>query len=597
MKNITVRLILLLCFCAIAPFAVAQQKGKIFVESFERDQMDLTARNPEYKKDGYAIIKVTSNNPDDNLSEYHFNFGYMNHEIVNRGDELWVYVQRNAKMVTITRQGYTSSGKVDLKTTVGEGETYRLLLSSVGPKVEYQMVKFTVLPAEANAEIKVKAEGSDLTFSLKADAAGTAARNLPLGIYTYAVETEHYKLSEGRMSLTNKNITHEEKITLIPEFAVVTLTVDSDADIYVYGEKKGRRTWTGTLRYGNYHVECKQDNHKDATDMITVKENGATSFKLSAPQPIMGTLSVISTPLNAKIEIDGKDYGTTPKNIPMVIGSHNVEISKDDYKTESKTVVVNEGEVANVDVTLTQMVDMTINSKPSNATLYINGERVGTTPYTATMSSGDYDVRLTHNKYVDFKEKVHLSSSNPNIMFKMARQYLRKTTVYLDAFGQVGMANGFGGDIGGYIKNFNIEASYMMFFGQETLYDNTYIGNESDGLKSSVALKLGYAFNINNRTRITPQIGAYLVERNCFEDENYYVDGDDAKLFSFMNIGASIGARCEYAIAPNVGIFATPEFRFAIAAAEVMKEMMLVSSKVKNALNGASVKVGIYVNL
>lgn len=71
---------LLLLIMLGADCAIAQSKLKFSVASFRLDQFDMTARNDAYKKlDGngslYAIIKVTSSNPDDDLRAYNFNFG------------------------------------------------------------------------------------------------------------------------------------------------------------------------------------------------------------------------------------------------------------------------------------------------------------------------------------------------------------------------------------------------------------------------------------------------------------------------------------------------------------------------------------------
>lgn len=148
------RLSLLLVFlCGVLP-VIAQQKLKFSVVSFELDQFDLTAKNEQYKKvDGngslYAIIKVTSTNPDDDLKAYNFNFGNMNSLVEQHDGELWVYVQRNAKMVTISRQGYTTINKYDLQTTIEEGRTYTMQLSSQGKVVKMQMVLFNVKPPTA----------------------------------------------------------------------------------------------------------------------------------------------------------------------------------------------------------------------------------------------------------------------------------------------------------------------------------------------------------------------------------------------------------------------------------------------------------------
>lgn len=115
--------------------AVAQSKLRFSVVGFELDVTDFSAQSPEYKKvDGsgslYAIVKVTSNNPDDDLREYQFNFGSLKHIVVEHDGELWLYVQRNAKTVTITRKGYAPIQRYDLRTTIQPGKNYVMQLSA-----------------------------------------------------------------------------------------------------------------------------------------------------------------------------------------------------------------------------------------------------------------------------------------------------------------------------------------------------------------------------------------------------------------------------------------------------------------------------------
>ena len=139
----------------------AQQKLKFAVESFEQDPFDTSARDKQYEKvDGsgsrYAIIKVSSTNPDDELKEYRFNFGNLRSSVVEHDNELWIYVQRNAKMVTISRPGYVTLNRYDLQTTIEAGKNYILTLSSAGKRVLMQMVQFNVTPADSKAVVTIK---------------------------------------------------------------------------------------------------------------------------------------------------------------------------------------------------------------------------------------------------------------------------------------------------------------------------------------------------------------------------------------------------------------------------------------------------------
>ena len=116
------RLSLLLLFLITTISSVfAQQKLTFRVADFSYDAFDQTARDERFKRyDGsgflYAIVKVSGDSPADKLGEYRFNFGNMNHIVEDHDGELWLYVQKNAKIVTITRNGYFPVNHYDLNT-------------------------------------------------------------------------------------------------------------------------------------------------------------------------------------------------------------------------------------------------------------------------------------------------------------------------------------------------------------------------------------------------------------------------------------------------------------------------------------------------
>ena len=110
---------------------VRAQDLKFRVVEFYQDQQDLSGQE-ENRDDGdgalYAVIKVTSDNEDDDLDQFTFDFNFLKSSKEMRDGELWVFVQRNAKNVTIRREGYRTV-KYALSQTIKAGKTYRMKLS------------------------------------------------------------------------------------------------------------------------------------------------------------------------------------------------------------------------------------------------------------------------------------------------------------------------------------------------------------------------------------------------------------------------------------------------------------------------------------
>ena len=363
----------------------AQQRLTFRVVDFHLEPTDLTARNDAYKRkddsgDMYAIIKVVSDRPDDDLSAYCFDFGLMNSfvELHNDVRELWVYVQRNAKTVTISRNGYATINRYDLGTTIAAGDTYKMLLSASAPVVYTQMVMFKVQPQGAKATVLVRENRVDAQEEKFGDTDnGAVAKALPYGTYAYRVMAENFYPTQGIFTLDNQSENHVEEVTLRGNFGTVTLTVASDADIYVDNELKGRRSWTGILRGGSHQVECRLQNHRPVQQSITVAEGETASITLPQPTPITGTLSITSRPLGATIMIDGKDYGQTPRNITnLIVGHHKVELSATGRKNGSKEFDIQDGQTTNVDIELAKNVVASTDSAVQTFTVTGHGKTI-----------------------------------------------------------------------------------------------------------------------------------------------------------------------------------------------------------------------------
>lgn len=546
---------LLLILLGVTP-VYAQSRLKMSVISFEQDPFDTTPQNSLYEKiDGsgarYAIIKVTTDNPDDKLKEYNFNFGNLKSIVEEHDGELWVYVQKNAKMVTISRNGYRTINKYDLETTVEAGKTYVMMLNVAKPVVYSQMVQFTIKPEDAGAVITVKSSKEDAQEEMfgTTDGTGSTAKALELGTYTYKVIANNYITSEGRFTLNDRTKTHKEEVTLRPNFAEVVLNVDADAEIYINTELKGKRTWKGTLRTGDYQIECRQENHRTSTQVITVTANENRTYQLDLPAPITGTLSLTSKPLGANISIDGKDYGQTPQNITdLLIGNHSVTLSLDNYQTANQTFDIREDQTTDLHLDLTRIGRSNNEKKETN--------KQKKEPKTTTEAP----------KAIKTNETTLVGG-------------------YIQPAVQAGTMMGFGGNIGLYISDFNVEAYATMGMGKEAvpMYNTSSLATSEANISGMMfGGKLGYGINASSSVRVTPQVGVGVLN----------VSGDDV---GSSAICATAGVRIEIGLGKSFGISLTPEGQFAVSKKEVFKQLEEASTKIKGWGTGANLRVGVFV--
>lgn len=83
-----------------------------------------------------------------------------------------------------------------------------------------------------------------------------------------------------------------------------------------------------------------------ATAKLTQTQNG------SAPDPVLSTVDLKSTPDGAEITVDEKFMGSTPSSLRLAVGGHKIRLGKPGFKTWERTMTVGAGATATVDATL-----------------------------------------------------------------------------------------------------------------------------------------------------------------------------------------------------------------------------------------------------
>ena len=216
--------------------------------------------------------------------------------------------------------------------------------------LEPQYVVFSVTPE--NAVVIVDNEYYTLTE-------GMVLLVRPRGTYNYTITAAGYHSQSGTFTVEGQKV--EKIITLKADAANVTLTVADGAEIWVNGALKGTSRWSGMLSSGTYIFEARKAGHKSTTLSKTITSASANqSYTLPAPTPIVGKLTISSTPLMADVTLDGKPVGRTPIDIPnLLVGNHTLKVSKAGYADHTQTIAISEGKTTTVSPTLIKQVAST----------------------------------------------------------------------------------------------------------------------------------------------------------------------------------------------------------------------------------------------
>ena len=213
------------------------------------------------------------------------------------------------------------------------------------------------------------------------------------GEHTITLRLNMYKMATEKVAIQaggNLNL----PVTLAPTFAAVTVTTDPASDIYIAGERKGNGTWEGRLLPGIYNFEARKDKYTSASEKREVISGQPISMTLQ-PVAKTGILKVMTTPTDATITLGGENKGTAPATLrDLLVGDYTLTLSLPGYATTTKTVTIAEGETAQVTETLVNGRAITVTSEPAGATLYIDGNQVGQTPYTSSLTFGSHKLQI-----------------------------------------------------------------------------------------------------------------------------------------------------------------------------------------------------------
>lgn len=415
------------------------------IVDFREIHVDESGAFPENGKldgDGmpYAIIEVTSETPGDDVSQYDFNFFNMRHETKSGESLLWVYVQRNAKNVTVSRPGYASVVKYSLNPTIEAGKKYQMVISAEVKKTYKQPVRFDVTPENSDAFIMVRrqSEGAKEEYFGKIGDDGVVAKNLVCGLYEYKVMAKDYDAVEGVLILThsgpepigpvvtenvemslNSNTDADHNVnsqnvrfdvTPTNSDAVIMLKRQLDGAKYEYfGEIGKDGVVTKDIKNGLYDYKVM------AKDFITAEGVLAIDCSDTAPvgSPVVKNVSLLpncadvtfDVDADADIYIDGERKGLRHLSEKMEIGQqYEVECRQEGCRPTSQTVIVRDSNAFTVDIKAPVQITgyVSVTSSPLDADISIAGKSYGQTPMLFELPVGSYSLTLSKVGWYDY---------------------------------------------------------------------------------------------------------------------------------------------------------------------------------------------------
>ena len=362
----------LFLFFVLHVFGICAQE--LMVKSFKLAENDISAQT-QYRKDlndrNCALVKVQFVGA---ISEVE---GNVVKPLVKHGNETWVYMPQGSRQLKLLTQSYlpvmvtfADYGVEKLESS----RTYVLILikpSSQSEPVDAggNFYALSVQPKDA----KVSVDG----ILQESSSDGEYSAMLPYGTHTYKVEAGGYISKSGSFSVSSGDMT-PISVSLVSALATVSVTCPTPAvSLYVDKKSVGNVPWSGSLKEGMHLIEVKKNGYRSQQKTIQLSQQQKLDVVFGELMAILGNLSVNYKPFGADVYVDGKKLGQSPRVFNgLLMGNHQVEVRKDGYTTDKKSVTISEGQTMSISGTLASNTASSSNGYASSSSLASGGNTI-----------------------------------------------------------------------------------------------------------------------------------------------------------------------------------------------------------------------------
>ena len=366
---------LIICLCTFSQ--------ELKVKSFKLASNDLSASLVENLRTDEvgnvcALVKILLL---DDISKVQ---GNVIGDIRNFSSEKWVYLSKGTKEIRIIPMHYKPLRVYFPDFGIDGVESKRtyvldLVIQNMGAE-----------PVDAGGNfyaLSVQPKNAMLTIDgvlQPSSSDGEYSAMLPYGTHTYKVDAGGYISKSGSFTVSSGDMT-PISVSLLSAMASVSITCPTPAvSLYVDKKAVGNSPWSGSLKEGMHLLEARKSGYRSQQKTIQLAQQQKLDVTFGELVAIQGNLSVNYKPFGADVYVDGKKLGQSPRVFNgLLVGNHQVEVRKDGYATDRKSVSISEGQTASITGTLA-----------SNAVASSSSNTLGYSSASSSMSSGSNTISI-----------------------------------------------------------------------------------------------------------------------------------------------------------------------------------------------------------
>lgn len=359
------------------------QQNSLTVKSFELKTNDLTAINASTQKiddngEVCALIKIVTTQ-----KGFVYDGGTIGIVLAdeNQVGENWVYVPARLRRITIKHPTLGVLRDYFFPIPIESGRTYIMELVTgtsnvvVNATVQSQYLEIHYEPKNAMVEIDYEAIVSDN---------GMASAWLSFGKHTYRISAQNFHPETGIVELSDPDQTKVVNVKLSPAFgylAIVDNQTLNGGDLYVDDEKITSLPCDSIqLPSGSHIIYITNTNYHTYQAEIII-EDGHT-MRISPTLEGNYKTYTISSGEKSEIWIDNKNVGIGSCTVNLAPGEHKFETRMNGHKSQNVNRIISFTDTKEIVLPTPIPIygSIKIDSKAAGSSVYLDGEKKGTTP-------------------------------------------------------------------------------------------------------------------------------------------------------------------------------------------------------------------------
>ncbi len=263
---------------------------------------------------------------------------------------------------------------------------------------DYGSLHIQSTPSNAIVYIDGKRQGKSTPLELQVAA----------GKYFIRVEKDRFYSYEEEVQIEQgKTITIEAD--LVRQVGrVVVETNPPGAKAYIGNDLIGTTPFTHDKPVGKYVITLKKPGFRDTILEANIAADETLDIQVDLIERI-GALKITTNPPGAEIHVNDVYQGESPLRIEKRPGNYRLVISKNKFRELNEELVIEDNITKNIHRDLDPViVEVRIDSEPSHAKVWLNGEDMGYTPVLLHKEPGNYTIRLTRPGYRNYVEEIHV---------------------------------------------------------------------------------------------------------------------------------------------------------------------------------------------